>query len=252
MLHRLINRTSTQPAARHVLRQELIDALKHPGCVLCQLAQHKSQRYIETLLDTAVIDVDQRDDWRRAKGFCAWHAHIALALPQSACSLAILYEDILRHEMAQVAPLARSEPCSRWRFGPSRRALRQRAQHWLRAWCQPRVCPACRLWQEQEQLCLSVLLDDGLEPVLAQALAQSDGLCMPHMARLIAQGSHHPRLPTILAAQQARMQALHDDLREFIRKQDYRFAHEPFGREANAWQRVVALLIGTNPRSPTT
>ena len=249
MLNRLINRTSDQPAARHVLRQELIDTLKHPGCVLCRLSQHKSQRYIETLLDTAVIDVEQRDDWRHAKGFCAWHAHMALALPQSSSSLAILYEDILRHEMAQIAPLARSEPLSRWRFGRTRRALRQRAQHWLRAWRQPRVCPPCRLWQEQEQLCLSVLLDDWLDPALAQAFAQSDGLCGPHMASLIAQGAHHPRLPAILDAQQERMQALHDDLREFIRKQDYRFVHEPFGREANAWQRVVALIVGMTPRS---
>lgn len=249
MLNRLINRTSTQPTARNVLRQELIDALKHPGCVLCQLAQHKSQRYIETLLDTAVIDLEQRDDWRHAKGFCAWHAHMALSLPQSSSSLAILYEDLLRHEMAQVVPLIRSELMSRWRFGRSRRALRQRIQHWLRAWRQPRVCPVCRLWQEQEQLCLSVLLDNWLDPELAQAFGQSDGLCVPHTARLIAQGSHHARLPAILAAQQEHMQALHDDLREFIRKQDYRFAHEPFGREANAWQRVVALIVGANPRS---
>lgn len=251
MLNRLINRTSAQPAARNGLRQELIDAFKHAGCVLCQLAHHKSQRYIETLLDTAVIDVDQRDDWRHAKGFCAWHAYMALALPQSSSSLAILYEDILRHEMAQVAPLARSESMSRWRFGRSRRALQQRAQHWLHAWRQPRVCSACRLWQEQEQLCLSVLLNDWPDPTLAQAFAQSDGLCVPHTARLIAQGARHPRLPSVLAAQQERLQALHDDLREFIRKQDYRFAQEPFGREANAWRRVVALIVGTYPRSPT-
>ena len=249
MLNRLINRTPAQPDVRNVLRQELIDALKHPGCVLCQLAQHKSQRYIETLLDTAVIDVEQRDDWRLAKGFCPWHAHMALTLPQSSSSLAILYEDILRHEMAQVAPLARLEPMPRWRFGRSRRALRQRVQHWLRAWHRPRVCPACRLWQEQEQLCLSMLLDDWLDPALAQAFAQSDGLCVPHTASLIAQGSHHLRLPAVLAAQQEHMQTLHDDLREFIRKQDYRFVHEPFGREANAWQRVVALIVGTTPRS---
>jgi Family of unknown function (DUF6062) len=249
MLNRLINRTSAQPGARNVLRQQLIDALQHPGCVLCQLAQDKSQRYIETLLDTAVIDVDQRNDWQHAKGFCAWHAHMALTLPQGSSSLAILYADILRHEMAQMTPLSRSEPMSCWRFGRSRRALRQRAQNWLRAWRQPRVCPTCRLWQEQEQLCLSVLLDHWLDPELVQAFAQSDGLCVPHTARLIAQGSHHARLPAILAAQQERMQALHDDLREFIRKQDYRFAHEPFGREANAWQRVVALIVGASPRS---
>jgi hypothetical protein len=39
---------------------------------------------------------------------------------------------------------------------------------------------------------------------------------------------------------------LHGELGEFIRKQDYRFAHEAYGSEADAWQRAIALLVGMN------
>jgi len=33
-------------------------------------------------------------------------------------------------------------------------------------------------------------------------------------------------------------------LHEFIRKLDYRMARQPYGCEADAWQRVVAQYVG--------
>ena len=62
--------------------------------------------------------------------------------------------------------------------------------------------------------------------------------------RMVEQGSPHMHLQAVLAAQQAHMQRLQDELQEFIRKLDYRFGREPYGREADAWQRVVALYVG--------
>ncbi len=47
-----------------------IEALQTPGCALCLMAQRKSQRYVETLLNEAATDVDQRDSWREAWGLC--------------------------------------------------------------------------------------------------------------------------------------------------------------------------------------
>jgi hypothetical protein len=77
-----------------------------------------------------------------------------------------------------------------------------------------------------------------------QAFAQSHGLCLPHTVRLVSYGKSHRDLASVLRAQQAHLQRLHGELREFIRKQDYRFAHESYGSEADAWQRVIALLVG--------
>ncbi len=111
------------------------------------------------------------------------------------------------------------------------------------------MCPACRLWAAQERLYLTVLLEEWGDTELSSAFAESEGLCLPHVARLINDHASHLNLPAILTAQQALMQALHADLQEFIRKQDYRFSKEPFGREANAWQRVVSFFIGAVDKS---
>jgi len=67
---------------------------------------------------------------------------------------------------------------------------------------------------------------------------------MPHTVSLLRWYASHEHLPAMLAAQRQCLQRLHGDLHAFIRKQNYRFAHEPYGLEADAWQRVVACLVG--------
>ena len=237
-------RVPTMSESHPILSQEIVDTLPYAGCFLCRLSQQKSQRYIETLLDTAVIDVPKRDRWRQAKGLCQRHAHMALELPQSSSSLAILYEDVLRHEMSDLARLTRHKPTvRRWSMW-SGQTFKVQVKRWLQAWQKPRVCSVCDLWLDQEQLYLTALLEAADEAEFMQAFTQSDGLCLPHLVRLMRHGSAHTHLPLILAAQQAHLEDLHDDLCEFIRKQDYRAMREPYGREADAWRRVVALLTG--------
>jgi hypothetical protein len=242
MLKRLFSVLSPDTMFTNLIRLDWIEALQTPGCALCLMAQRKSQRYIETLLNEAVTDVDQRDTWRQARGLCYWHAWMATEIPHSAGSLAILYADVLRHDLGQLTALTAAVPATRsWR---SHRSLAQRLQGWLRSWRQPRPCPVCALWLEQERLYLSVLLDDWQEPELARAFVASSGLCWAHTLRLVEEGMQHTHLQAVLAAQQAHLQTLQDDLHEFIRKLDYRFARQPYGREADAWRRVVALYVG--------
>ena len=254
LLKRFLPGSGTTTQRQQLTRADLIEALQQSGCALCRLAQSKSARYIETFLADAVMDVEQRDAWRLAKGLCHWHAWMAAASPQSSSSLAILYDDLLHHESMLLAPLTVSPPTSRWRRQRTGSRLAHRVRRWLQAWKQPRTCPACHLWQAYERLCLTVLLDAWSDQEMSAAFAQSAGLCLPHTARLIAHGATHPHFVAVLAAQQVHWQALRGDLQEFLRKQDYRFARESYGREADAWQRVIALFVGTRqgqkPASP--
>jgi hypothetical protein len=237
---RLFNRR--QAFATNLIRQELIEVMREPGCAFCRLAWHKCLRYVETLLETAVMDVDQRDDWRYAGGFCQVHAEMALTLPNAAGSLAILYEDVLQYEMTALSDLFADGKCSRWQR--RRQRFKQRVQRWLQARPKRPVCPICRTWQTQEHLYGAVLLDHGEDDDVMRAFTQSDGLCLPHTAALLQFNATHVYLPAVLAAQQQCLQRLHGDLNTFIRKQDYRFAHEPYGEEADAWKRVMACLAG--------
>jgi len=235
-----------KPADRQhiVIRLDLVEALRHPGCALCYLAQQKSQRYVESLLDSAVIDVEQRDVWRDAKGFCPWHAGMAMTTPQAASSLALLYADVLADATQHLSTLTDLLPSAPWQQPFRRRHIGKRVQLWLRTWRSRQVCQVCCLWHEQEQLYLTVLLDDWHDAALQIAFAQSSGLCVPHVTRLIAHGAAHHHLRAFLSAQQERWQTLQAELQEFIRKLDYRFAHEPYGNEADAWQRVIVLMAG--------
>lgn len=242
MLKRILLALSSDTTSKNLLRLDLVEVLQTRGCALCSMAQHKSQRYVETLLHEAVVDVDQRDTWRAARGLCHWHAWMATETAHSAGSVAILYADVLRHDLEHLAALTAAVPATRrWR---ARHSWTQRVQDWLRSWRRQRPCPACNLWLEQERLYLQVLLDDWQEPELAQAFAASSGLCWPHTLCLVEQGGQHAHLQAVLAAQQVHLQRLQDELQEFIRKLDYRFGREPYGREADAWRRAVALYVG--------
>jgi hypothetical protein len=242
MLKRLLSAFSPDTTTNKLLRLDWIEALQTPGCALCHMGQCKSQRYIETLLNEAVTDVEQRDTWREARGLCHWHAWMATETPHSAENLAILYTDVLRHDLEHLAALTAAVPATRlWH---SQRSLAQRLQGWLRSWRRQRACPVCSLWREQEWLYLHVLLDDWQEPELAQAFTAASGLCWPHTRHLVEQGRQHAHLQDVLAAQQVHLQRLQDELYEFIRRLDYRLARQPYCREADAWRRVVALYVG--------
>jgi hypothetical protein len=249
LLKRFLPGSGTTTQRQQLIYAELIEALQQRGCALCGLAQSKSARYIDTLLTEAIMDVEQRDAWRAVKGLCHWHAWMAAASPQSSSSLAILYDDLLHHEATLLAQLTAAPSAARWHRLRMGSRMAQHVRRWLHAWRQPRTCPACHLWQDHERLCLTVLLDAWPDQELSATFARSDGLCLPHTARLIAHGATHPHLSAILAAQQVHWQTLQGDLREFLRKQDYRYAHESFGREADAWQRVIALFVGTRRKA---
>src|SRR5437763_1150203 len=222
---RIFSALSPDTAASKLLRLDWIEALQTPGCALCHTAQRKSQRYIEILLNEAVTDVDQRDIWRQARGLCHWHAWMATETPHSAGSLAILYADVLQHDLGHLAALITATPViRRWRH-----SLGRRVQNWLRSWRQQRPCPVCRLWREQERLYLQVLLDDWQESELVQAFAASSGLCWWHTLHLVELGMQHTHLPAVLTAQQVHLQRVQDEWQEFVRKLDYLLARQPFG-----------------------
>jgi hypothetical protein len=70
MLKRLFSALSPATTSKNLLRLDWIKAVQTSGCALCHMSQRKSQRYVETLLNEAVSDVDQRDTWREARGLC--------------------------------------------------------------------------------------------------------------------------------------------------------------------------------------
>lgn len=208
---------------------EIRDALREPGCAICQLALRSVVRLIKSIAYEQINDVDFRDRLRRARGFCNPHAHLWLREARSVLGTALIYRDLLATVLREIDSLS----------DPPRllRGLRGRA-------ADLGVCPACQAQLAAETRYLEALLDtlaDDSE-VLA-ALDASDGLCRRHTLAALRTGSG-------AAAHVARrtrrtIETLLEDLDEVIRKEDYRFRDEPrTDRERTAPARAVAFSSG--------
>ena len=79
---------------------------------------------------------------------------------------------------------------------------------------------------------------------MVNALQASDGLCLPHLRLALEQVREVPLLETLLRIQREKLGGLRAELDEFIRKNDYQYAGEGFGKAGDAWLRAIGMLVG--------
>lgn len=230
---------------------ELREALEEPGCALCRLEAVAAERYLDGLLYGQVNDPELRDRIRRARGFCPEHTW-QLLRPGASLGIAIVANDVLS-ALLKVLDAGEFEALPRLSVRRVQEALDREqpaaATAALVAELGPQAaCPACQHVASLRQIYLDTLVeqllgDGGLRP----RLEASDGLCLPHLRAALARVGDRSAFEALLAAQRAIWQRLTGDLREFIRKTDYRFRDEPRGSEGDAWLRAVAALGGSRP-----
>ncbi|HOC20590.1 MAG: hypothetical protein GYA30_05625 [Chloroflexi bacterium] len=131
-------------------------------------------------------------------------------------------------------------------------------QHELRETLAQGGCPLCHLAARDEQRFLDsltyerildeILLQDLRFPEVQAALVRAGGLCLPHLRTALGASGPAQSHTALLAAQREAWTVLMAELDGFIRKNDYRFQHEPMGDERDAWLRVLDTLTGLSPR----
>ena len=230
---------------------ELREALQEPGCALCRLEAVTTERFLDGLLYGQVNDPELRDRIRRARGFCPEHTW-QLVRPGASLGIAIVANDVLS-ALLRVLEAGEFDALPRLSVRRVQEALDREqpaaATAGLVAELGPQAaCPACQHELSMRQIYLDTLVDqllgdDGLLP----RLEASEGLCLPHLRAALARTGERAVFEALLGAQRAIWQRLVGDLREFIRRADYRFRDEPRGTEGDAWLRAVAALAGSRP-----
>jgi hypothetical protein len=219
---------------------DLMADAKKAGCPACHGANRAAWRYLDALLWEFVNDPGVRAGLRASRGFCREHSQMALAVAsEQAASLgmAILYEDLLGNAERAAAEATRS----RWRGGP--RSRRRNARRGL----EPAVgCPACESAERTAENYLRILAkaEPGSPPAVAIA-RPGHGLCFPHLVMGLVHTRSEHQAEQLLGVFGRGTEELRAELREFIRKQDYRFRDEGLtDGEARAWRRAVHRLVG--------
>jgi Family of unknown function (DUF6062) len=222
----------------------VLDALVKPGCAVCRIMEEASASYLDTLFYEQVTDVEVRRKLRRARGLCNWHSCWASKMTSAALGISIIARDLIEEECTRLAAL---EPQSFWRRLAELIQARlpcRAPPAYLRAWRARAICPACHVAVEHERHALETVLNFIDEAQFARHYEGSTGLCLPHTARAAELAPSHPKLGYFSAIQRGKYTRLTAELEEFCRKHDYRFTHEAWGAEADAWQRALEILSG--------
>jgi hypothetical protein len=105
-------------------------------------------------------------------------------------------------------------------------------------------CPACQVLAESEEMLVQTLLATLPQPAFREAYMASAGVCLPHLRQALGQVEDEPTFTVLRDVAIAGEERLLAQLRDIIRKHDYRFRGEPVGAERGAAERAVHHVIG--------
>ncbi|MBN2387938.1 MAG: hypothetical protein JXB85_13045 [Anaerolineales bacterium] len=228
----------------------ILEVCRQPGCPVCRL----EQRYVERYLDNQFYENVNNPDWRNllrlSLGFCREHAWLAVdERLGDALGFAIIYHDAIGATL-ECLDKGFPPPTRRWagrlkRIPEQVRAMVYRAIYALT----PRKrCPACQKRDEMTSIIVSSLVESLEQQEMAEALQASDGLCLPHLRLALQAVRDIPSCEMLIAIHRRKLETLQAELAELIRKHDYRFSKDGFGKEGDSWLRAVAMMAG-NPKS---
>lgn len=106
----------------------------------------------------------------------------------------------------------------------------------------------CSIAAQAEEIFAFALLESISDTGFRKLYQASQGLCIPHLVQVLSDsesgGGHESELATLLDLEQHKIAMLLDELKEYLRKHNYLYAHEPKGDEQTSWIRAVRKAVG--------
>jgi hypothetical protein len=218
------------------LQIELREAMADWGCPLCRLEMRAERLYLDSLNYERVLDLPTRDALKSSRGLCAHHSRGWQTLQGSALGIAIVYRvsvlDLLR---ATDTPEKPPTSLLRRATGPAQVATALESSG---------PCPACALLEDTSRRFGDLLLKELKSDEVQRLLCDCGGLCLPHLRTTLSRPGADKTYNILIAVQRRAWTALMAELDEFIRKNDYRFRHEPMESERDAWLRALDVMVG--------
>ena len=229
-----------------VTAYNLLEACREPGCPVCRLEQRSVERYLDNLFYENVNSSGVRENLRLSMGFCREHAWMTVNQNLGdALGFAIIYHDVIGATLERLDKDV-PPPTRRW-AGLLKRIPEEvsaRVYKAVFALTPQKHCPVCQKRDEMLSTIVSELVENIGQPEMADALQASDGLCMPHLRQALQSVQDVAACEKLIDIHREKLETLHADLAELIRKNDYRFMKEELGKEGNSWLRAVAMTVG--------
>lgn len=225
-------------------------AFEREGCPICTVVLAYLEHSIDNWEYEGFTDVAHRYQLIRSRGFCPLHTW-QLAQHPNAFRLGLIYNEVLTdvlHELdrgySELPAPGESAPQRK----PAWKVWWRRKRHQTDASPRFEECPLCQSRTNAEERLISTLVQQLRSEEIRTLLSQSTGLCLVHFTQATHQAElddpmvlHH-----LLACQRTCTRRVLEEVRELVRKHDYRFSDEPRGDEMLSWRRAAQLCAG-NP-----
>ncbi len=220
--------------------QVLLDACSREGCLLCNLTQESTHRYLDTWKYELFTDIDIRQELRHTQGFCHLHTW-QLVRMGATLPIAQAYRDILSDSITQLQQTSTSTMPNTGsllsRFFDNKQTTNRTD------------CPACQQRTSAEGRYIHSLRQALLDDEFFTRFSNATGLCLHHF-----QLANELKVPNVAGnwsqrlhqAQLSCLKRLETQLSELIRKHDYHFRDEARGSEMHSWIRAAGLVAGEN------
>lgn len=219
-------------------------------CLLCAARREAEQQYLWFWVREGTNDGAAIGKLLESRGFCPPHAALAVALHKrewgDGLGIATTYEYLLARLTEELNEL--SFPAREPRTKAGRRERQQLVHTKLGAQA---LCPVCARADNATRFAARCLLeeleDSGRRTDWRSVYKRSAGLCLPHLRLALEIPGHAAATEFLLTTEREHVAALLGEVREYIRKCDYRFKQEPRGGEQTSWVRAVTKFAGTLP-----
>jgi len=215
---------------KHLEYFKLMESLKE-GCPICFLVSKAINKFMDDFLYESINDATVRQQIKSARGFCNRHAWQLQKLGDG-FGQATVYSDLMNVVLKEFKEINETL---------SSRILFRRVD--FRA-TKRDMCIFCKQEKDVTERYISVFCEIFDEPEFNFHYKNSFGLCLPHLALTLKKCKNKSFGKELVDIEIRKISSLVAELKEFMRKHDYRFTKEKFGKEGDSWIRAIEKFTG--------
>jgi len=221
----------------------LLDALKETGCPVCFLVKKSIHKSMDDFLYESVNDSGVRQDIKASQGFCNRHAW-QLQKFGDGFGHAIIYSDLMNIILKKFKEVDESM------------SVKELLKIISPGDTVKQICIFCSQEKDIEERYISIFWENFSDPEFSISYKNSFGLCLPHIVLALSAAKRRDLAfggkkckdkrfrKEFIEIETPKLSNLLGELKEFMRKHDYRFSKEKFETEGDSWISAIEKMIG--------
>ena len=217
-------------SVKHTTYFNLLETLKE-GCPFCSIINKTIHKSMDDFLYESVNDPGLRSQIKASMGFCNRHAW-QLQKFGDGFGQAIVYDDLMKIVLGNLKEIGKDV------------SVKDLLKKLGSTKSPNKICIFCKGEKDVEDRYISVFWENFDDPEFSFQYKSSFGLCLPHLELALKKCKSKKFGKELIDIEAVKISGLIAELKEFMRKHDYRFSKEKFGKEGDSWVRVIEKFIG--------